>query len=58
MDLIIVAGMPATGKTTLAKKTAGILYCRPLQDTAHRHMEGCRINYLEDARIEDAALPQ
>ena len=42
----------------LCEQTSRILYGSPLQDACHRHVEGGRIHDLEDARIQDAGLPE
>ena len=42
----------------LSKKSSGVFYGSPFENSAHGHMEGGRINHLKDARIKNAALTQ
>ena len=55
MDLIIVAGMPATGKTTLAKKLAAALGVPMLEKDEIKEEMYKILGYsgLEDRRIDD-----
>ena len=42
--------------TYLSKQTAGILDCSPFQNSPDRDMKGCRIDDLQNARIQYATL--